>query len=125
VWAIAFGLPYEFGGAGSPDRVFQDAWTHGTALSAPIPFLALMVLLGFASRRPGRSGTTATIVLMILLVMSAVAGLFEAAWRRALFGEIPRTAATGVLVLTLLGMMCVCSALVEEWRRLRPALRRP
>ena len=118
-WAVVFGLPYEFGGIGLPGRVFQDAWTHGTGLSAPIPFLALIVLLGFASRRPGRGGTAATIALLALLALSLVAGLFEPAWRRALLGEIPRTAATGVLVLTLTGLMAVSSALVDEWRRLR------
>jgi len=41
VWAVAFRLPYEFGGHGVSDRIFRNLWTRGTALSAPIVFLAV------------------------------------------------------------------------------------
>ena len=119
VWAIVYRLPYAFGGTGSPDRVFEDFWTRGTALSAPAPFLLLLAVFGVISRRKNRVGTVAAGLSVVMLIVAVVAGLFEPAFTRALQGEIPMVPATGVLVLIVCSLITALYALGDAVGRLR------
>ena len=76
---VARRLPYEFGGTGSPDNVAGDAFLHGTGISAPLVFVALMIALAYVAGRAGRIGVVAAVVLAVLGAVGIVAGLLEPA----------------------------------------------
>ena len=78
VVAIVEKLPYEFGGRGDPDTVAGDSITSGTALSAPLTALGVLVLataLAAASNR--RMRTTGRLLFAFLAVVFTIAGLGE------------------------------------------------
>ena len=109
-WAAVYQLPYEFGGHGAPDHVVRDFWSHGTALSAPAPFLLALALLSILAGRRGRLGSVATALVIPLMIIGLVTGVLEPVLRRALRGGFPLFEETGILLLT--GMNLAATLLV-------------
>ena len=104
VWAVAYRLPYQFGGHGAPEHVFRDFWSHGTALSAPAPVLVVVGILAVLARGRNRARTVATALLILLMVLALITGILEPAVRQAVRGGFPLLERTGILILTIVGL---------------------
>ena len=122
LWAVAYRLRYEFGGRGAPDHVLGDFWSHGTALSAPAPFLAVLGVLSLVARRQGRLGTVATAILFLLMGVALVAGAGEPAVHRAIRGGFPLLERLGILILSVVGLAVALLVLLVAGSLLRDRL---
>ena len=108
-------LPYQFGGAGDPDSVAQDALVHGTGISAPLIFVTAMIVLAYSATRSRRASIPAAALVGLLSVVGIVAGLMEPALR-ALDPLITPIAVLGlaIAVLLLAAALRVPLALLRE-----------
>ena len=118
-WAVAYQLPYQFGGHGAPERVLRDFWSHGTALSAPAPVLVVVGILSLLARGHNRAGTVATAMLTLLMAVALITGVLEPAVRQALRGGFPLLERAGILVLTGVGLTLALLVMVVAWGELR------
>jgi hypothetical protein len=98
---IAQRLPYQFGGAGDPDSVTQDALVHGTGISAPLIFVTVIILLAYIATRSRRASIPAAALVGLLSVVGIAAGLMEPALR-ALDPLITPVAVLGLAIAVLL-----------------------
>jgi len=98
---IAQRLPYQFGGAGDPNSVAQDALVHGTGISAPLIFVTVMIVLAYIAMRSIRARIPAASLIALLSVVGIVAGLMEPALR-ALDPVITPVAVLGLAIAVLL-----------------------
>jgi hypothetical protein len=126
--SIAKKLPYEFGGIGDPNTVAQDfVRGGGTALSAPlIPLLVLVALLVLAFRRDGW-GMLAVGGITLLAILFTVAGSQEPiVWRTlrsspfgVFEGIVVALGAVGLLLSLLMLLFGILELLerVRAWRR--------
>jgi hypothetical protein len=119
IWAVAYRLPYEFGGHGAPDQVLRDFWSRGTALSAPAPLLAVLGLLSLLARRQGPLGTSATAILLVVMCIALVAGALEPAVYQALRGGFPPLERAGIFALTVLDLIVALLVIIVAGGRLR------
>ena len=119
IWAVAYQLPYQFGGHGAPDRVLQDFWSHGTALSAPAPVLIVVGIVSLLSLRRSRVGTVATAILILLMALAVLTGVLEPTVRQALTGGLPPLERAGILVLTVAGLTLAVLVMVVAGGQLR------
>ncbi len=74
---IALRLPYQFGGVGDPSRVSEDFVGKGTALSAPIVFLGILIVAIVVAAQRGVVGRLGSALLALFAVPSFVATLGE------------------------------------------------
>lgn len=118
-WAVAYQLPYQFGGQGAPERVLRDFWTHGTALSAPAPMLVVIGIVSLLAMRRGRTGTATTAILLVLMAVAVVAGILEPALRQALRGGFSPLVKRGILILTFVNLALALLVIVVAVRHLR------
>ncbi|PZR64411.1 MAG: hypothetical protein DLM71_02410 [Chloroflexi bacterium] len=81
VVGIARHLPYQFGGTGDPDSVAADAFLHGTGISAPLVFVAVIIVLAWVAGRRGWIGIAAAAVVALLGTVGILAGFMEPALR--------------------------------------------
>jgi hypothetical protein len=124
-WAVAFRLPYEFGGHGASDRILRDLWTRGTALSPPIVFLAVFPAALVLARQPGPRGILGAAAILTLSLVALVAGAKEPAVWEALHGGYPPLARGGILVFTGLSLFAPLVTVIAAVTRLgnRPGSR--
>jgi hypothetical protein len=118
VWAVAFRLPYEFGGHGASDRILRDLWTRGTALSAPIVFLAVFPVALVFARQHGPRGILGTAAILALSLVALIAGAKEPAVWEALDGGFPPLARGGILVFSGLSLLAALLTVVAAVTRL-------
>ena len=99
--AIALKLPYAVGGVGDPNTVAEDFLVHGTALSAPLVTLIILVILILGVRRVGVWGMLAHILLILLGVVFTVAGFMEPITLRILQNPPLTAQGIGIVLLAL------------------------
>ncbi|MCG3209490.1 MAG: hypothetical protein FOGNACKC_03117 [Anaerolineae bacterium] len=77
--AIIFKWPYQFGGPGDPNTIASDFVFLGTAISAPVfPILVLLVLFIFLSRSQKWWGTLGVVGFCLIGILMFIGALGEA-----------------------------------------------
>jgi hypothetical protein len=94
VICVAAGWPAQFGGAGDPDNVAGEMWLRGTAIGAPVVLTIVLALATLAAARPGRVGIAGTTAIVLISLLIIIGGSGEA------FGAPSPDVPTAVLILS-------------------------
>ncbi|MBI1880634.1 MAG: hypothetical protein HYR94_20860 [Chloroflexi bacterium] len=108
--AIAQKLPYEFGGTGDPNNVAQDfVRGGGTALSAPLVPLLVLVVFIVLSLRQDWWGTLAVGGITLLAMLFTVAG-----WREPILLRTLQSSTLGLFeaIIIVLGLVGILDSLL-------------
>jgi len=95
--AIIFRWPYQVNGPGDPNNVASEFVSSGTAISAPVTILAVLVLLTLLVTSPRWWGTLSAALFCLVAVLMVIGSLGEA-FAPPTF-DVPRTVlvASGVV----------------------------
>ncbi|HWU57267.1 MAG TPA: hypothetical protein VN045_01010 [Microbacteriaceae bacterium] len=69
--------PYQFNGPGSPDSVWQDFISNGTALAPPLVLIVVLALITWGVHRSGTIQIVAGILLAVLALVMIVGAAGE------------------------------------------------
>jgi hypothetical protein len=94
VICVAAGWPAQFGGAGDPDNVAGEMWLRGTAIGAPVVLTIVLALATLTAARPGRVGIAGTTAIVLISLLIIIGGSGEA------FGAPSPDVPTAVLILS-------------------------
>lgn len=105
--AQAANWPAQFGADGSSPDGVSEWFQKGTALSAPLPFVVGMVVVGALATRRGRVGVAGDVLAFVIALFVLVASLGET------FAASPVTAPRWVLVVS--GVLGLALAGLISW----------